>query len=110
MASEFALTVNGTRRTVQTSGDIPVLYVLRNDLKLTSVRLGCGVAQCGACAVLVDGREVRACVTPVSQMVGKKIHTIEGLPALWAGERRLTAAEAASTLHPVQQAWIDEVS
>src|SRR5258706_14317078 len=108
MASEFTLTVNGARRTVQAAADTPLLYVLRNDLKLTGPRLGCGVAQCGACAVLVDGKEVRACVVPVSSVAGKRVTTIEGLPKVWAAEKGLSAADAAKTLHPVQQAWIDE--
>ena len=86
----------------------PLLFVLRNELKLSGPRLGCGVAQCGACAVLVDGEEVRSCIAPVSSAVGKKITTIEGLPAVWAAEKHLSAADAAKTLHPVQQAWIDE--
>ncbi len=85
-----------------------MLFVLRNDLKLTGPRLGCGLAQCGACAVLVDGKEVRSCVTPVSSAVGKRVTTIEGLPAVWAAQKGLSAADAAKTLHPVQQAWIDE--
>jgi isoquinoline 1-oxidoreductase subunit alpha len=82
--------------------------VLRNDLKLTGPRLGCGMAQCGACSVLLDGEEVRACVTPVSYAVGKRLTTIEGLPAVWAAAKGLSAADASTTLHPVQQAWIDE--
>jgi isoquinoline 1-oxidoreductase subunit alpha len=65
------------------------------------------MAQCGSCAVLVDGKEVRSCVTPVRTLAGKKINTIEGLPALWATKKGLTAEQAAKTLHPVQQAWID---
>ncbi len=90
------------------AADTPLLYVLRNELKLSRPRLGCGVAQCGACAVLVDGEEVRSCITPVSSAVGKKMTTIEGLPAVWAAEKHLSAEDAAKTLHPVQQAWIDE--
>jgi isoquinoline 1-oxidoreductase alpha subunit len=66
------------------------------------------MAQCGACAVLVDGKEVRSCIAPVSTVIGKQVTTIEGLPAVWAAERSLSAADAANTLHPVQQAWIDE--
>jgi isoquinoline 1-oxidoreductase alpha subunit len=85
-----------------------LLFVLRNELKLTGLRMGCGMAQCGACAVLLDGEEVRTCVTPVSYAVGKRVITIEGLPAVWAEKKGLGAAEAAKTLHPVQQAWIDE--
>ncbi len=88
--------------------DTPLLFVLRNELRLSGPRLGCGIAQCGACAVLVDGEEVRSCIAPVSSVVGKQITTIEGLPAVWATEKHLSTAEAAKTLHPVQQAWIDE--
>jgi isoquinoline 1-oxidoreductase subunit alpha len=108
MASELSLSVNGAKQVVTAAPDTPLLFVLRNELKLTGPRLGCGIAQCGACAVLLDGEEVRACVTPVSYAVGKKVTTIEGLPEIWAAEKGLSAAEAAKTLHPVQQAWIDE--
>jgi aerobic-type carbon monoxide dehydrogenase small subunit (CoxS/CutS family) len=93
---------------VSAAPDTPLLYVLRDSLKLTGPRLGCGLAQCGACAVLVDGKEVRSCIAPVSSMAGKRVTTIEGLPAIWAAEKGLSAADAAKTLHPVQQAWIDE--
>jgi isoquinoline 1-oxidoreductase alpha subunit len=88
--------------------ETPLLFVLRNELKLTGPHLGCGMAQCGACAVLLDGEEVRTCITPVSFAVGKQVTTIEGLPAVWAGKKGLNAADAAKTLHPIQQAWIDE--
>jgi isoquinoline 1-oxidoreductase alpha subunit len=108
MASELIVTVNGTKRTVKVEPGTPLLFVLRNELKLTGPRMGCGIAQCGACAVLLDGEEARACVTPVSFAVGKKVTTIEGLPAVWAAEKHLSEDEAATTLHPVQQAWIDE--
>jgi isoquinoline 1-oxidoreductase alpha subunit len=108
MATELTLSVNGAKQVVSVSPDTPLLFVLRNDLKLSSPRLGCGMAQCGACAVLLDGEEVRACVTPVSDAVGKQVTTIEGLPTVWAAEKGLSAADAAKTLHPVQQAWIDE--
>ena len=108
MASELSLSVNGAKQVVTAAPETPLLFVLRNELKLTGPRLGCGIAQCGACAVLLDGEEVRACVTPVSYAVGKKVTTIEGLPGIWAAEKGLSAAEAAKTLHPVQQAWIDE--
>ena len=108
MTSEITLFVNGAERAVSVAADTPLLFVLRNELKLSGPRLGCGVAQCGACAVLVDGEEVRSCIAPVSSAVGKKITTIEGLPAVWAAEKHLSAGAAAKTLHPVQQAWIDE--
>jgi isoquinoline 1-oxidoreductase alpha subunit len=108
MASELTLTVNGAQHVVSVAPETPLLYVLRNELKLTGPRLGCGIAQCGACAVLVNGKEVRSCVAPVSSAVGKQVTTIEGLPAVWAAAKGLNAEEAAKTLHPVQQAWIDE--
>ena len=65
------ITVNGERRDVQAPGDTPLLYVLRNDLQLTGPQFGCGVAQCGACSVLIDGKEVRSCITALSD-VGSK--------------------------------------
>src|SRR5437867_3243221 len=105
---QIALTVNGTRRDVAAPGDTPLLYVLKNDLELTGPQFGCGMAQCGACSVLVDGKEIRSCVTPLSQVGAKEVTTLEGLPARWAQQRHLPAADAAKTLHPVQQAWIDE--
>jgi len=108
MASELTLSVNGAKHVVSAAPETPLLFVLRNELKLTGPRLGCGLAQCGACAVLVDGKEVRACVAPVSSAVGKRVTTIEGLPEVWAAQKGLSAGDAAMTLHPVQQAWIDE--
>lgn len=108
MPGQLKLSVNGAIQTVTTDPDTPLLFVLRNELKLTGPKMGCGMAQCGACAALLDGEEIRTCVTPTSYAVGKKLTTIEGLPALWAAEKHLSAADAASTLHPVQQAWIDE--
>jgi isoquinoline 1-oxidoreductase alpha subunit len=102
------ITVNGARREVQATGDVPLLYVLRNDLELSGPQFGCGMAQCGACSVLVDGKEIRSCVTPLSQVAGKEVTTLEGLSARWAHQKNLPAADAEKTLHPVQQAWIDE--
>jgi aerobic-type carbon monoxide dehydrogenase small subunit (CoxS/CutS family) len=104
----LTITVNGSRRDVQASGDTPLLYVLRNELELSGPQFGCGLAQCGACSVLVDGKEVRSCVTPVAQVVGKDVTTLEGLAARWAHQNGLSATDAGKTLHPVQQAWIDE--
>jgi aerobic-type carbon monoxide dehydrogenase small subunit (CoxS/CutS family) len=108
MASELTLTVNGVKQVVSSAPDTPLLFVLRNELKLTGPHLGCGMAQCGACSVLLDGAEIRSCVTPVSVAAGKQVTTIEGLPAVWAAQKGLSAGDAAKTLHPVQQAWIDE--
>lgn len=104
----IALVVNGARREVDVPGDTPLLYVLRNDLGLTGPQFGCGLSQCGACSVLLDGKEVRACAMPVRSVAGKQITTLEGLPARWAAQKGLAAADAQQTLHPVQQAWIDE--
>lgn len=74
------LHVNGSARTIQIDeADTPLLYVLRDDLGLTGTRFGCGLAQCGACTVHVDGRAVRSCVTPVKSVQGRNVTTIEGL-------------------------------
>jgi aerobic-type carbon monoxide dehydrogenase small subunit (CoxS/CutS family) len=108
MPSELALSVNGGKQVVSVAPETPLLFVLRNELKLTGPRLGCGMAQCGACSVLLDGEEIRSCVTPVSYAAGKQVTTIEGLPAVWAAAKGFDSADAAKTLHPVQQAWIDE--
>ena len=102
------ISVNGARREVEAPADTPLLYVLRNDLELTGPQFGCGMSQCGACSVLVDGKEVRSCVTPLSRVLGKEITTLEGLAARWAQQKGISAADAGKTLHPVQQAWIDE--
>ena len=87
------LTINGTEREVETEDDRPLLWVLREDLKLTGTKFGCGVAACGACTVLVDGQPVRACITPASSLEGQAITTIEGLST--------DAGKA------VQQAWTE---
>jgi aerobic-type carbon monoxide dehydrogenase small subunit (CoxS/CutS family) len=108
MPDPLTLTVNGSKQTLTVDPNTPLLFVLRNELKLTGPKMGCGMAQCGACAALLDGEEIRTCVTPVSYAVGKQLTTIEGLPAVWATQKGLGATEAATTLHPVQQAWIDE--
>ncbi|HVZ21988.1 MAG TPA: (2Fe-2S)-binding protein [Vicinamibacterales bacterium] len=92
--SAITLSVNGTRHTVDVDPATPLLYVLRNDLGLRGPRFGCGVGQCLACAVLVDGRLARSCTTRCSAVAGE-ITTLEGL-----------ARDGA--LHPLQQAWIDE--
>ena len=101
-----AIIVNGVRREVEAPPDTPLLYVLRNDLELSSPQFGCGLAQCGSCSVLLDGREIRSCITPVSAAEGKEITTVEGLAARWAKQKGL--AEDSVALHPVQQAWIEE--
>jgi aerobic-type carbon monoxide dehydrogenase small subunit (CoxS/CutS family) len=105
VASSLKIKVNGLTHGVSASLDTPLLYVLHNELHLHGPRFGCGLAQCGACSVLLDGKEIRSCVTPVAAVSGKSITTLEGLPALWANQRG-TSGEIPA-LHPLQQAWID---
>jgi aerobic-type carbon monoxide dehydrogenase small subunit (CoxS/CutS family) len=103
--ARFILTINGADRSVNVAPDTPLIYVLRNELHLTGTRLGCGMSQCGACAVLADGKEIRSCSTPISRLSGRKIVTIEGLPGLWAAKNKLPVGDNA--LHPIQAAWIE---
>ena len=105
MASELRIKVNEEMRTITSAPDTPLFYVLTDELHLQGPRFGCGMAQCGGCSVLVNGVEMRSCVTPVSVVVGKSVTTLEGLPAWYASQRKLAHASA---LHPVQQAIIDE--
>jgi isoquinoline 1-oxidoreductase alpha subunit len=100
--------VNGVKREIEAPADTPLLYVLRNDLELSGPQFGCGLAQCGACSVLLNGKEIRSCITTVAAAAGKEITTLEGLPARWAQQKGLSEAEASRTLHPVQEAWIEE--
>ena len=90
----IAFTLNGKSTTVEGDPDMPLLWVLRDTLKMNGTKFGCGVAQCGACTVHVDGEAQRACVKPVEEVAGKKVTTIEGL--------------SADVSHPVQAAWIAE--
>jgi aerobic-type carbon monoxide dehydrogenase small subunit (CoxS/CutS family) len=94
VAQTFRLNVNGERREVRTEPDRPLLEVLREDLGLTGTKYGCGEGQCRSCTVLVDGKAITSCVTPVRAAAGKSITTIEGLAK-------------SSALHPVQQAFAD---
>ena len=87
------LNVNGRAQNVDVEPEMPLLWVLRDELKLAGTKYGCGIAQCGACTVHVDGQAVRSCVTPVGSLAGKKVVTIEGL-----GAKGLTR---------VQQAWLE---
>src|SRR4051812_31098172 len=103
-----SLIVNGRPRDVAAQPNTPLLYVLKNDLDLASPQFGCGLAQCGACSVLLDGKEVRSCVTPLSLAAGKEVTTLEGLGARWAKQKNLSAAAAKTALHPVQEAWIEQ--
>lgn len=101
----WSLRVNGRMHQVGAAADTPLLYVLQNDLALKGPRFGCGLAQCGSCSVLLDDREVRSCVTPVSAVAGRDITTLEGIPAWYARKAGMRKAPA---LHPVQQALVDE--
>jgi len=89
----ITLAVNGKQQRVDVSPDVPLLWVIREDLRLTGTKYGCGMALCGACTVHLDGTPVRSCVTPVSAASGKKVTTIEGL--------------SPQGTHPVQRAWIE---
>jgi nicotinate dehydrogenase subunit A len=89
------LNVNGHSREVEAGEETPLLYALRNDLGLVGTRYGCGLGQCGACTVIIDGKPVQSCDLPVSAAVGKQITTIEGLGT-------------ADALHPLQRAFIAE--
>ncbi|MCY3730853.1 MAG: (2Fe-2S)-binding protein [Rhodospirillaceae bacterium] len=91
----ISLTVNGSSRVVDVDPATPLLYVLRNDLQLKGPRFGCGLAQCGACSVLMDGDPIRACVTPVNAAQNRDVTTLEGLGSV---------AEP----HPLQAAFIEE--
>lgn len=100
--------VNGKMREVASSPDTPLLYVLKDELDVSSPQFGCGLAQCGACSVLLDGKEIRSCITPVSQAAGKEVTTLEGLPERWANHKKLSPSASQGILHPVQEAWIEQ--
>lgn len=102
------INVNGQKREVHAVDDTPLLYVLRDELLLSGPQFGCGLAQCGACSVLLDGKEIRSCVTPLSTIGTEEITTLEGLPARWAKRNGLSPDQAKDLLHPIQQAWIAE--
>jgi isoquinoline 1-oxidoreductase alpha subunit len=103
-----AIKVNGKMREVKSPQDTPLLYVLKDELSVSSPQFGCGLAQCGACSVLLDGKEIRSCITPVSQAVGKEVTTLEGLPDRWAARQKLPGGHSQGVLHPVQEAWIEQ--
>ena len=91
----IALIVNGERREVDVPSDMPLLWVLRDVLGLTGTKFGCGIAQCGACTVQIDGHAVRSCITPATSVAGKKITTLAGLGT-------------PDKPHRIQSAWLDE--
>jgi aerobic-type carbon monoxide dehydrogenase small subunit (CoxS/CutS family) len=90
----IAFTLNGQERRVEVDGDTPLLWILRDVLGLTGTKYGCGVAECGACTVHVDGKPLRSCVMAVAAVAGKRVTTIEGL--------------STDGSHPVQRAWVAE--
>ena len=93
--AKISLRVNGKTQTVEVEPEMPLLYALRNDLQLNGPKFGCGLAQCGACTVIMDGNAVRSCVTPVSTAQNKPVTTLEGL-----GNTK--------KMHKIQQAFVDE--
>jgi len=88
----ISLNVNGKKYEVDVSDDVPLLWVLRDHLKLTGTKYSCGIGECGSCTVHIDGKSARSCTIPVKDVQGKKITTIEGLPET----------------HPVKKAWVEE--
>ena len=95
MKERISLNVNNESHEVEVEPDMPLLYALRNELEVTGPKFGCGLAQCGACTVIIDGRAMRSCMTPVRSAQGRQIRTIEGLGT-------------PENPHPVQKAFIDE--
>jgi nicotinate dehydrogenase subunit A len=93
--ARISLNVNGKSRYVDTDPDTPLLYVLRDDLELNGPKFGCGLAQCGACTVIMDGNAIRSCVTPAKTAQNRRVTTLEGLGST-------------KQLHPIQKAFVDE--
>ena len=93
--ARIPLKVNGRSQVIEAEPDMPLLYALRNDLRLNGPKFGCGLAQCGACTVIMDGNAIRSCVTPVSTVQNKSVTTLEGLGST-------------KKMHKIQQAFVDE--
>ena len=93
--AKISFHVNGKNQTVDAEPDMPLLYALRNDLRLNGPKFGCGLAQCGACTVIMDGNAIRSCVTPMSAVQNKSVTTLEGLGST-------------KKMHKIQQAFVDE--
>jgi isoquinoline 1-oxidoreductase alpha subunit len=92
--ANYTINVNGKTHTVDVAGDMPLLWVLRDKLKMAGTKFGCGIASCGACTVHLDGQVARACVTPISSVGGKRVTTVEGLAETRVGQA-------------LQKAWLD---
>jgi nicotinate dehydrogenase subunit A len=93
--AKISLRVNGKSQAIEAEPDMPLLYALRNDLRLNGPKFGCGLAQCGACTVILDGNAIRSCVTPISAVQNKSVTTLEGLGST-------------KKMHKIQQAFVDE--
>ena len=93
--AKISLRINGKNQTIDAEPDMPLLYALRNDLQLNGAKFGCGLAQCGACTIIMDGNAIRSCVTPVSAAQNKPVTTLEGLGST-------------KKMHKIQQAFVDE--
>ena len=93
--AKITLRINGKNQTIDAEPDMPLLYALRNDLQLNGPKFGCGLAQCGACTIIMDGNAIRSCVTPVSAAQNKPVITLEGLGST-------------KKMHKIQQAFVDE--
>ena len=93
--ARISLKVNGKSQVIEAEPDMPLLYALRNDLRLNGPKFGCGLSQCGACTVILDGNAIRACVTPISAVQNKSVTTLEGLGST-------------KKMHKIQQAFVDE--
>ena len=93
--AKYSLRVNGKNQSIDAEPDMPLLYALRNDLQLNGPKFGCGLSQCGACTVIMDGNAIRSCVTPVSAAQNKSVTTLEGLGTT-------------KKMHKIQQAFVDE--
>jgi nicotinate dehydrogenase subunit A len=93
--ARISLNVNGKTQVIESEPDMPLLYALRNDLRLNGPKFGCGLAQCGACTVIMDGNAVRSCVMPLSACQNKRVTTLEGLGST-------------NKMHRIQQAFVDE--
>ena len=102
------ISVNGVRREVHSPDDTPLLYVLRNELELSGPQFGCGLAQCGACSVLLDGKEIRSCITPVSAGQRQGSHHARRACRRAGPSKRAFAGRCREDAAPVQQAWIEE--
>ena len=93
--AKISLRINGKNQTIDAEPDMPLLYALRNDLQLNGPKFGCGLAQCGACTIIMDGNAIRSCVTPVGAAQNKPVTTLEGLGST-------------KKMHKIQQAFVDE--